>query len=155
MNRDSSAEPSCGSPTRTEHYGLLFVARAPGDRRESLAVAEKVQARAVEQVAVLDHHPVAASVEQREARLGASLENLHRAADWIETIVDAPEAEHGTADFAEALGHVRYAHRRQHGARLRRAYANALGQQIRRDVRRVVELERQQSAHRLGVHRTR
>src|ERR1700679_1873438 len=100
MSRDSSAEPSCGSPTRTEHHGLLFVARAPGDPRGSLAVAEKVDAGAVEQFAVLDHHPVAASVEQREARLRASLENFHGAADWIETIVDAPEAEHRAADFA-------------------------------------------------------
>src|SRR5580693_4188684 len=107
MNRASSAERSCGSPTRTERYGLLFVARASVAVR--LPVAEKVQARAVEQVAVLDHYPVAASVEQREARLGASLENLHRATDRIETIVDAPEAEHRAADFAEALGHVRHA----------------------------------------------
>src|SRR5271156_3203655 len=125
MNRDSSAEPSCGSPTRTERY--VF-------RIERLAVAEKVQAGAVEQIAVLDHYPVAASVEQREARLGASLENLHRAADWIESIVDTPEAEHRAADFAEALGHVRHAHRRQHGARLRRAHSHALGQQLRRDM---------------------
>src|SRR5580692_4696939 len=100
MNRDSSAEPSCGSPTRTERYDVLFLAGARGDRRERLPVAEKVDAGAVEQVAVLDHHPVAASVEQREARLRASLENFHGAADWIETIVDAPEAEHRAADFA-------------------------------------------------------
>lgn len=64
------------------------------------AVVQKIAAGAIEQIAVLHHHPMPATVEDDEACLRTPLEYLHRSSDGIETIIDPPKTQHWAADLA-------------------------------------------------------
>ena len=79
------------------------------------------------------------------------LDQLHRAADRIELVIDAPETEDRAAQLMQAQRHVRHRHHRARGLGLcqgnRRAFIDDLfGQQAG-----VEQLHRHHRPHRLGA----
>ena len=90
----------CYARPRAERGEELITKKANDSLMQRSAVAQKIAAGAIEQIAMLHHHPMPATVKDHEACLRTPVDYLHRAADGIETIIGAPEAEHRAADLA-------------------------------------------------------
>src|SRR5438093_9775388 len=81
-------------------------------------IAQEGAAQAIEEIRVLDHHPVPALREEKDARLLHRFGDARRAAHRAEAIVHPPEREDRTFELRELRREMRDAQAREDLLRL-------------------------------------